>query len=569
MKFSILIADDSETDPIVIKDKLIKQTEFSDASFEFAHNPIDAVKLLDNKHFDLVLLDLFFDSEDQAANSSELYEKYKVWFPIILISGKTYPRINNALGKLKKHLKWVQKPDANEDTIVFAQEILKTIREFYNLDIKIIHRDQRKVPLVDASVSLQSGKLKNLNLDKIIDEVESLIRKAFSTWDSESTPKELQICELTIYNPLPSNDRSVVMQIRPQTSRLPTPNQLNHQADIILKVNPAKSLNDCSDFQKYKRIIGGNGLYEHWYGGTKNLRGQIYSVPYSRFDETTTYLEFFQKQSNLNVIHEVTKYLFHNLNAPFRGFRPQNCCTKKIKDYYSERINLAHRITTIKTDVIPHVPDVIRHWWQNPNKINLNDINNKSKICELPLAKLVNGVYTGSENEFTPCLQHGDLHITNVIVDEAHKLCWYIDYERISLDHSPVTDLVEFEVSILFCLLQITDFRLLVSVNDAITPTAINDLSGLDSLCQAISDQKITELLSKLKVALQPIRDSIVQSSSCSAQAYYQALMYESIRAAGHLGSDSSQLCGRDSSIRRWHALITAAQLFAKIETMS
>jgi hypothetical protein len=139
-----------------------------------------------------------------------------------------------------------------------------------------------------------------------------------------------------------------------------------------------------------------------------------------------------------------------------------------------------------------------------------------------------------------------------------HVACWYIDYESFDSEHFILVDHAEFEASVLFSLMKVSEnYEFWMRFVDAIT--SADDLSKLDAGVVALGpDKQDRNEAAKALAAIQQIRSSAQEiNGRASPRSYYHAMMYEALRVAGKSEIDLS---------RRWFALITAAQLFEKIE---
>ena len=565
----VLIADDNADDREAVKHYLPKEFAIIEAD-----NDATARKILTEQHIYIAFVDLFLDENDHMPFGFQILRDFP-YVPVLLMSGQNPGKVEGAMRQFDdQRLRMLNKDNDLEDYVAVENVITTHAQKHYNHKVTFEFKD----PMLDwetlAGKFVRSSTADNepesaemtlkdktqLRQDYGL-ELECLAKMAFCEWD-ESNSEFVEASRIVIEKTLGSSSNSVVLLMRPYS-------KFNEaQADVIFKVARIgkKGRNDHTQFDKFKNIVGGYGLRERRYKRTCHFHGQVYAVPYYKFEDTQTYAEFYANVDHnnddcLETIESLTQYLFKDALKHLLHRRPTGIGELELSSYYAERIKLEEkRRPAIAEDLLKNMPPMnIR------NCIDGDDLvigrGSTQRRLQNPLKPvLVNRDYKHVQEKGDTAIRHGDLHAENVLVDTEYgrRACWFIDYESFNNAHYILADHAEFEASILFSLMKTSEnFEYWMRFVDAITHP--QDLTQLDrEIAQAGSDKKDHTEVEKALAAIKPIRISAQGiNGNESPRAYYHALMYEALRVAGKREEDLS---------RRWFAFITAAQLFEKIE---
>ncbi|NJM40853.1 MAG: hypothetical protein HC853_08805 [Anaerolineae bacterium] len=487
--------------------------------------------------------------------------------PVLLMSGQNPSKVEAAMRKFDdQRLRLLNKDNDFESHEAVANAINTHARKYYNHTVTFEFKDNfLDWDVLAAKFMRSSG---NASADNILLrqevglELKCLAQMAFCGWDESDSPY-VEAKRISIEKVLGSSSNSVVMLMRPFS-------KFNEaQADVIFKVARinGKDSNDHTQFDQYKNIVGGYGLRERRYKRTVRFHGQVYAVPYYKFEDTQTYAEFYREVGNddecLETVSALTKYLFRDALKHLLHRRPTGMGALTLSDYYAERIKWERRRDVITNELMHDIPPIsIRDCIEGAEGddlvigrgANLRRLRNPLKPV------LVLRDYERVNDKVDTAVRHGDLHAENVLVDTEynHVACWYIDYESFGSEHFILVDHVEFEASVLFSLMKVSEnYEFWMRFVDAMTST--DDLSKLDAGAVALGpDKQDRNEAAKALAAIQQIRSSAQEiNGRASPRSYYHAMMYEALRVAGKSEVDLS---------RRWFALITAAQLFEKVE---
>jgi hypothetical protein len=545
----VLIADDYKPDYELVVRYLPRDYERA-----YAEDFLTAKTILDTRHVYMAIIDLFLDADDATAYGIEILKEYP-HVPVMLMSGKNPERTEDALRKLDDHrLRLVNKDKDFENREMVEANVRHYLGKHYNTSIAIDFQN-RVASWWTLADKLQDERTAHETREQLALEIEWLARKAFCEWD-ESKSEYVSAAHILVQDVIESSDNSVVMRMRPFSVRQEA------QADVIFKVTKASE--EHSKFDEYKNLLGGYGLREHRYTRTCHFHGQVYAVPYYRYEETKTYADFYRgaddSADDLTRIDKVTRYLFNNALGHLNKRAPTGRAALRLSDYYAKRIKLDKRRDAITRDLTPNTtPMGIRNVMDGDGDCLNVRIGNQMKPLRNPFKPvLVDRAYGELDAKVDAALRHGDLHTYNVLVDPSRVCCWYIDYESFGAEHYVLVDHVEMEASILFSLMEMSeDFDFLARLADAIMPTSsLKDVRDISAETDNPIDAREAR---KAYAAIKAIRASADNIHGAhSPKPYYHALMYEALRAAGKASKDYS---------RRWHALITAAQLFEKIES--
>jgi hypothetical protein len=525
----------------------------------------EAEAVLKQQHIDLAIVDIYLDPSDLSPRGVLLLDDARfTYVPMVLVSGKPASRVGRTYTNEWEKRRFIFLDKNQWYDVASPKLLIDEIDAFaarsYNLDITFNFRgpvrswDGLADKFCDADTSTEQKA-------RLAHELQFLVRKAFHNWDLPISP--VQASEIVVYQILQSGSNSVVTQMRPYAA------DGSAHADVILKIVRinGQALSDHSKFDEYKNIVGGYGLRERRYARTQYFHGQVYAVPYYDFDETQTYFDYFRNagagEEDLKTIEELTRYLFNNALGHFNQRHITG--SRELSTYYAERVKLDRRADSIE-ELIRHSPPVGLQNCVDGNQLRIR-VNGETRVLHNPLYPVVRDrAYQARDDMAETALRHGDMHTANVLVDAKRKCCWYIDYESFTGDHYLLADHVEFEAHILCTLNPIRDLDLLAQFTDAITdPHSLKKIEDISGRCEEHGD---AEALRKAYAAIREVRRSADKiNGTNSPKNYYHALMYEALRVAGKADHDSL-IVHRPTEVRRWHALITAAQLFEKIENM-
>jgi CheY-like chemotaxis protein len=543
---SILIADDYADDIDHIERYLPK-----------AYAPVrasdvrQARAILDKQHMVLAIIDLYFDDKNMVPHGIRLLEDYR-HVPILIMSGQDGAMIDRALDGFKdRFLKVVSKDKDLKDRAAIEREIDAHMRRHYNVDIAMQFR--KGGSWEGIALSLNKSHESAIDLPARAHEIEMLVRNAFCDWD-QSKSKFVRASQLWIEEQIHEGDSSVVLRLSLQAA------DSAPQAEVVLKIT--RRSDEHSKFGAFKNVLGGYGLRERRYARTVNYHAQVYSVPYYRYEQTSTYRDFFMRSSgeavSLQRIEAVTKHLFHEALGNFADRPLTERQRGTLRDYYLQRINAPKRIAAITQDLTPAKAPAAIAMTDNASHIAIGFANTKISLRNPTQPALVSGNYAQSSMLIDRSLRHGDMHGSNVLVDSERRSTWYIDYEHFAVDHYCLADHVEMEAHILYNAMRISrNFAFWAAFSDALfTPSA---LTGLQNLSAQAEDPTDRAEAAKAFSAINMIRLTAQHCNPAGTPLpYYHALLFEALRAAGARSKED---------IRRWYALVTAAQLFERLES--
>jgi CheY-like chemotaxis protein len=560
-KLLVLIADDDPDDREAVRHYLPKEFACIEAD-----NEADARRILLEQPIYIAFVDLFLDENDYMPFGFKILRDFP-HVPVLLMSGQNPGKVEAAMRQFDdQRLRMLNKDNDLEDYDAVASAIKRHAEKHYNQKVTFEFSDK----LLDwealagkfvrnGGAGLGANKDKSVMREEYGLELMCLAQKAFCGWDESESP-HVEATRISIERVLGSSSTSVVMLMRPFSKFG------DAQADVIFKVARinAKPQDDHTQFDQFKNIVGGYGLRERRYKRTCRFHGQVYAVPYYKFEDTQTYAEFYRAVDNddecLEKIESLTKYLFRDALNHLLHRRPTNLKTLRLSDYYAQRIKWERRRDAIADELMNDTPPIsIRDIVEGDDLV----IGRGAALRKLrnPLKPvLMARDYRRTADMADTAVRHGDLHAENVLVDTEynHLACWYIDYESFGSDHFILTDHAEFEASVLFSLMKTSEnYEFWMRFVDAITDA--DDLSKLDESVAALGPDKPDRAeAAKALAAIKPIRASAQEINGRAApRDYYHAMMYEALRVAGKREGTLS---------RRWFALITAAQLFERIE---
>ena len=563
-KLLVLIADDNADDREAVKHYL--PNEFSIIE---AEDDETARKILAEQHIYIAFVDLFLDENDHMPFGFKILRDFP-HVPVLLMSGQNPGKVEAAMRQFDdQRLRMLNKDSDLEDYDAVASAISKHAQKHYNQKVSFEFKDNLLDWEMLAGKFVRNGTESNGNgapsknkselREEYGLELKCLAQKAFCGWDESESPF-VEATRIVIEKVLGSSSTSVVMLMRPYS-------KFNEaQADVIFKVARfnAKDHDDHTQFDQFKNIVGGYGLRERRYKRTCRFHGQVYAVPYYKFEDTQTYAKFYREVGNdddcLEKVEALTKYLFRDALKHLLHRRSTNIGVHELSGYYDGRIKTDKRLKAIQDELMKDIPPIsIRDCIEGDDLVIGR--GGTARTLRNPLKPvLMNRDYRRAKDKMDTAVRHGDLHAENVLVDTEYGrlACWYIDYESFGNDHYILADHAEFEASVLFSLMQSSEnYEFWMRFVDAITDS--ENLSKLDeAIVESGPDKQDRTEASKALAAIRPIRQSAHEINGReSPRAYYHAMMYEALRVAGKREEDLS---------RRWFALITAAQLFEKIE---
>ena len=563
----ILIVDDNPDDCELIRRALPKDVfdVLCASTFE------EAVAILLTKNVYLAVVDIYLDEDDRKARGNLLYDKFRSLVPLILMSGRVLNPNEHMLGRFKdERFLFIKKSDVEDHPNDVLLQIRRHADKTYNHDIAI--EFDSSTSWMGLADKLGDASDPALDPFHIAHELQWLVRKLFCDWD-QSDSDHVRATSLVLKTIQNTTNRSAVLEVHPRTKTR------DDQADVILKIKRiskpgAKTLSapltmpDASDaddrdpqdehpqFVQFKNVIGGYGLHEQRYASTCHFVGQVFSVPYFRYDETRTYADFYkavpETADGLTQIEDVTRYVFANCLAHFDR-RAKTGESLLLSDYYDGRIGLSRRLGAIRYDLDTQTrPLGIRDedgLWVLPM------LNGQIMRVTDPTEPVLSQRSYPSRDERVPTqLRHGDMHAGNIIVDTTLRCCWFIDYESFGLDHYNLVDHVELEASILFSLTRLDGhLQAWTSLIDALSRPSLTDIGLETSLAAPSARVTLDKALAAIRV-IRTAADSV--SGANPPRPYYHGLMYEAFRVAGKASADPRH---------RWHALIAAAILFDKL----
>ena len=560
-KLLVLIADDNPDDREAVKHYLPKEFSVIEADNDEA-----ARKILIEQPVYIAFLDLFLDEKDYMPFGFKILRDFP-HVPVLLMSGQNPSKVEAAMRQFDdQRLRMLNKDNDLENYEAVASAISNHAEKHYNHKVSFVFEDNFLDWDVLAGKFVRNGddgpdasRDKTLLRQEYGLELKCLAQKAFCGWDESDSPY-VEATKISIERVLGSSSTSVVMLMRPLSKFGEA------QADVIFKVARInnKVQDDHTQFDQFKNIVGGYGLRERRYKRTCRFHGQVYAVPYYKFEDTQTYAEFYREVANdeecLEKIESLTKYLFRDALKHLLHRRPTTLGELVLSDYYAKRIKWERRRDAILSELMKDIPPIsIRDIVEGDHLV----VGRGETVRRLrnPLQPVLTARdYARAGDTVDTAVRHGDLHAENVLVDTEynHLACWYIDYESFGSDHFILTDHAEFEASVLFSLMKTSEnYEYWMRFIDAITNA--DNLAKLDEAVIAAGPDKTDRTeAAKALAAIKPIRASAQEiNGRASPRAYYHAMMYEALRVAGKTDVDLS---------RRWFALITAAQLFDKIE---
>jgi Ternary complex associated domain 9 len=479
-----------------------------------------------------------------------LLEEHK-HVPMLIMSGQDGNMIDRALSNYKdRFLRIIGKEKDLKDRASITRVIDEHLNRHYNRDIDIGFRKGGSWP--GMVLSLNKKHETDLDLPARALEVEMLVRNAFCEWD-RSPSRFVKATQLWVEEQIHEGDSSVVLRISlASVDNAP-------QAEVVLKIT--RRSDEHSKFGEFKNVLGGYGLRERRYARTCNYHAQVYSVPYFRYEQTSTYRDFFMRSSgdpeSLKRIEMVTRHLFHEALGHFADRPLTERQRGSMRDYYLARINAPKRIKAIGADLTPSKAPAAISMTDNGSHIAVGIGSVKTTLRNPTLAVLETGKYTHQAMLLDRAVRHGDMHGSNVLVDAERQCTWYIDYEHFGVDHYCLADHVEMEAHVLFNAMRISrNFGFWAAFTESlIGGQTLSDIKDISAQAEDSIDRAEA---AKAFSAISVIRTTAQHCNPAGSPIpYYHALLFEALRAAGAQSKED---------IRRWYALVSAAQLFERIE---
>jgi DNA-binding response OmpR family regulator len=512
----------------------------------------EARALLESEHIVVAILDLYLDRNNRVPHGLQLMRDFK-HVPAILMSGRDGAMIDHALsGFDQRALKFVSK-DSDLNTGEQVRHVIDTLMQrHYDMNLALKFRqasDWRNIALLLSGATSGTS---STDLDARAYELEMLVRQAFHEWD-RSTSDYVRATQLWIEEQIHAGDNSIVLRLS-LLSKFDAP-----QAEVVLKIT--RQSEEHSKFDAFKNVLGGYGLRERRYARTCNYHAQVYSVPYYRYEQTSTYRDFFMRSGSepdsLRRIEAITRHLFHDALGHFADRPPTGRNTLDMRDYYLKRINARKRVTAITGDLTPDKAPASIALSADSRSLMVGTGSGRITLVNPVEAVLVTGQYRSAKMMVDTALRHGDMHGSNVLIDAQRLSTWYIDYEHFGVDHYALADHVEMEAHLLFNAMRISS-HLSFWAQFSRMLIASEDLELSDVSVPATDEARDTAEAEKALAAIKVIRSEAAHSSTGgSTTSYYHALLFEALRTAGARSKEPR---------RRWHALVTAALLFERIE---
>ncbi len=543
---TVVIADDYEDDIDHILNYLPARYQALTAS-----TAEEARALLDSHHVVLAIVDLYLDVNNRVPRGLDLLQNYR-HVPFLIMSGQDGGMIDSALSHYRdRHLRIVSKDRELKDAPQIEKAIDDQLGRHYDFNLDLNFRTGGDWRAIAIDLDRDSAEL---DLAARAYELEMLVRNAFCEWD-RSKSDFIRATQIWVEEIIHKGDNSVVLRLAPY-SQFSAP-----QAEVVLKIT--RSSEDHSKFDEYKNILGGYGLRERRYARTCNYHAQVYSVPYFRYEQTATYRDFFVQSgaddASLSRIADVTTHLFYEALGHFADRPPTGRQTRSLRDYYLARIKGQKRVAAIGQDLLPGNAPASIGFSADGSTLAVSIGARPAQLPMPVLPVLSSGQYSAAGMLMDTAVRHGDMHGSNVLVDGARRTSWYIDYEHFGVDHYCLADHVEMEAHILFSAARISrNIAFWAQLTQALIESPVLELPADIALNATDAADK-----AEAAKALQAIRIIRQAAQLCntanSALPYYHALLFEALRAAGARSKEPQ---------RRWHALVTAAQLFERIERM-
>lgn len=550
----VLIADDSADDREMVLRAMPSGFLPREASTE-----AEASAIIENEDIYLAFVDVFFEDGNQRALGLALGERLAERIPVIYFSDKE-DRTQEALGRTKtKRYRFLDKNRDFSDRIALGRVMTEAAADYYG-DLEIAFPGSHtswgniaaKLDMEGTSASHAAAEL----------EFSLLIRAATKGWD-ESVSEAVRACRIELTPMNDSGDNTVVLKMRPFSRRG------DAQADVVLKLTRIAQRLDRADrdghddhtqFNRYKNIIGGFGLRERRHARRCHFQAQVYSVPYFELDETRTFADYYRREGtdedDLRRVEDLTSYLFDNALKPLNDRILSGDETLALAAYYGTRIKAPRRYEAIQDSLTRET---------RPAALRISDESIVVQVAERTLTLrnpsapvLRDRAYKCATDAVRTQLRHGDFHTGNVLVDDKRRCCWYLDYESMDECHFHLVDHIEFEADILFALLNLDqNFELFVTFVDAITQPqldAIGDIGASRHGVRHVAEAR--KAIAAVRAIRRSARGAMVPGG---VRSYYHGLMYEALRVAGKASLKQNQ---------RWRALVAAAVIFDKLETV-
>ncbi|MEO6062742.1 MAG: hypothetical protein ABIQ99_12460 [Thermoflexales bacterium] len=548
----VLIADDSADDREMVVRAMPAGYFAREASTE-----AEASALFESEDIHIAFIDVFFELENQRANGIALGERLSDRIPVIYISDKE-DRTQRALRNAKtQRLEFLDKNRDFRDRATVARKIDEVAGKYYSGIAVSFPGSETSWGNIANKLEPEPGLRAEAEL-----ELQSVVQIATHDWDESASPAVLATrLEL---RPLPgAGDNSVVLQMRP-FSATDEP-----QADVVLKFSRYRArggradradLDEHTQFDRYKNVIGGYGLRERRHARRCNFQAQIFAIPYFRLEQTQTYSQYFRTESiddeGLRRIDSITTYLFDLALRPLNSRFLQADGELGLRDYYATRIKAERRLASIHAELTPK---------RRPSSLQVIDDSlivqsgQAPRVLRNPARPVLeSGDYACATERVSAQLRHGDFHSGNVLVDPDRLCCWYLDYESMDETHFHLVDHVEFESDVLFSLMQVDDnFELVAALVDGITGPMLAEVADVSGKAGNVRHHaQARKALTAVRAIRRCARNVLGPGS---VRPYYHALMFEALRVAGKSSLEPNQ---------RWRALVAAAVIFDKLETL-
>ncbi len=544
----ILIADDVPDDR-----EMVRRSLPPGYSAREAGNLDEAEALFEREDIYLAFVDVFLDDANERAAGLELGTRLAERIPVIYFSDKedrTQAALRNSgarrLKFLDKNRDFARPADVHALIADCAGDYYSGIRvdfpnssaSWANIATKLYPKDD---PAARADTEL---------------ELLSLFQRATHGWDGAAT-EAVRASRVDLLPISDSGDNSIVLRMRPYSLTN------DPHADVVLKITRSRGedgRDEHTQFDRFKNVIGGYGLRERRHALSSRFQAQIYAVPYFELDQTRTFAAYFRderdSEAGLRRISELVASIFDEALRPLNRRRLSGDDDLELAEYYRGRISAAKRFKNITNDLTRA---------DRPTAIAVTDgelvvqCDGKPRRLRNPAVPVLGaGKYECASERVSTQLRHGDFHAGNILVDPDRASCWYLDYESMGEGHFHLVDHVEFEADVLFSLMRIDqNYEFMARLIDTITGPSLDAFDDVSDECNNPRDLPEAR---KAVTAVRAIRRfARLATGAGPVRPYYHALMYEALRVAGKVSFPREQ---------RWRALVAAAVIFDKLETV-
>jgi CheY-like chemotaxis protein len=527
-QFHILIVEDEED----WQEMLREASEVPNSSIEIAGTSDEALTLIHDKPFHLIIIDLSLiqgdgTNEEGMTLSSKIFESGLFnATKVIMISAYANPqRMRKAFGKYKV-VDFVPKEEYTSKEFRKLVENVLEKEVNINLDLEIRWANQ-KVNIAQVVTSLLiDGKRVSKNSplqNPLAEDLEDLLCRLFHK------DKSILVKPLT-----PGGSGAAVLLVTPFSD-------YGAEQPVVVKFGHYNEIDrEERNFKKYVQQFVGNSRHTSVRDLRRSLRlgGIVYSLIGGASDKIKSFRDFYSV-SDSKQISTVLQKLFS-----------ETCV-----NWYANKSRLE------LVDLSEEYQKLLGFSWDGIEK-GLNDlkrVNGKETLYfdALPEKRgFVNPVLLIREKEFPlstyQCITHGDLNPDNVLLDGTGQ-SWLIDFGRTGIGHI-LRDIAELDTAVRYQLLKSNEAdlteRLLLeeALNAAVN---FSDVKSLNT--ELMTDNKAVAKSYRTVVELRKIAQQMVmQNSADDIKEYYLALIYYSLNSLRFYSWES---------IQREHALLSSCLL--------